>query len=319
MEELLPKISNCFDFLCVHRGLLEDQYRLKAYQSAIKKVVKKGDIVIDIGTGTGILAFLAVKAGAKRVYAIEKSNIIKLAKQIAIENQIDSRITFIKGDSRRIKIPKIKADVLITELVGHYALDENLLDIVIDGRQRFLKKEGKVIPNAIKLYMSPINCSEICRDVNFWKRNILGFNYESVLKLALNNIYTEIPNNLHYLALPKMVHNVNLHKVIGQKVEIAVKFHIRKTGFFHGFIGWFELLLAPGVNLLTHPDMNESHWEPVFFPVPISCKVKPKDKIELNLLFETVKDKIFMSWWGGVWRNAKEIVTFSQSTRKIYL
>ena len=319
MDELLPKISNCFDFLCVHKGLLEDKYRLKSYQSAIRKVVKTEDIVIDIGTGTGILSFLAVKAGAKHVYAIEKSNISKLAKQIAIKNRLNHLITFIKGDSRKINIPKIKADVLISELVGHYALDENLLSIIIDARKRFLKKQGKIIPCGIKLYISPVECTEIHRETNFWKKDILGLKYTPALELVLNNIYTEIPHNFRYLATPKMIHSINLYKIVTQKFTSTPQFSIHKQGIFHGFIGWFELILASRIKLITGPTIKDTHWERVFFPISKSFKVKSGDKINLNFSFDTDHDKIFITWRGNIYRRQTKVMKFSQSTRKIYL
>ena len=65
-----------------HNALLSDQVRTEAYDKAISEVVQSGDIVADIGTGSGILAFLAVRAGAKRVYAIEKESVIEEARQL---------------------------------------------------------------------------------------------------------------------------------------------------------------------------------------------------------------------------------------------
>lgn len=319
MEELFPKISNCFDFLCVHRGLLEDKYRLNAYQSAIKKIVKKGDIVIDIGTGTGILAFIAVKAGAKHVYAMEKSNIIKLAEKIAERNQISSRITFIKGDSRKITIPKIKADVLISELVGHYALDENILRIIIDARKRFLKQGGQIIPNRIRLYVCPAECEEFHQEVSFWKKKVFGFNYAPALEFELNNIFTEVPGNFQYLSSPKELHCIDLFNVTTEKFKSTVQFRILKRGFLHGFVGWFGLVLAPGVELVTGPGMKKTHWERVIFPVCELCKVEPRDKIKFDFSFKTRRDKILLNWWGSVLRDRTKIMTFSQSTRKVYL
>lgn len=50
---------------------------------------------MDIGTGTGILSMFAVKAGAKKVYAIEKADIYKLAKKNVQENKMEDRIIVI--------------------------------------------------------------------------------------------------------------------------------------------------------------------------------------------------------------------------------
>mgnify|MGYP006317027487 CR=1 FL=1 len=50
----------------MHRLMLDDEVRIDAFASALAKVIRPGDTVVDVGTGTGVLAFLAKKAGAKR-------------------------------------------------------------------------------------------------------------------------------------------------------------------------------------------------------------------------------------------------------------
>ncbi len=66
-----------YDRILGHRFMLEDRVRMDAYRKAILEVVQKGDVVADIGTGSGILAFFSIQAGAKKVYAIEKSGVIE--------------------------------------------------------------------------------------------------------------------------------------------------------------------------------------------------------------------------------------------------
>ena len=87
-----------------HIRMLADNIRVEAYRRAIFKTVRKGDRVVDIGTGTGILAFFALQAGARRVYAIETGPIIEVAKKTARDNGFSDRIDFIQQDT-------IKADI----------------------------------------------------------------------------------------------------------------------------------------------------------------------------------------------------------------
>lgn len=92
--ELFPEVPNLYEFPSVHAGMLFDEERVGKYSDAIQQVVKKGDIVADIGTGTGLLAFLYLKVGAKRVHAIERSSAIKWAKKIADRNRFSDKIIF---------------------------------------------------------------------------------------------------------------------------------------------------------------------------------------------------------------------------------
>ena len=68
------------DLMGFHRHLLDDHTRTSALIDAINAVVKPGDTVIDLGTGTGILAMAAARAGAARVYAIDHASIVDSAR-----------------------------------------------------------------------------------------------------------------------------------------------------------------------------------------------------------------------------------------------
>ena len=49
--------------------MIGDRVRTDAYPRALEQTVEPGAIVLDIGTGSGIMAFMACKFGASRVYA----------------------------------------------------------------------------------------------------------------------------------------------------------------------------------------------------------------------------------------------------------
>ncbi|KAF4525040.1 hypothetical protein B566_EDAN001953 [Ephemera danica] len=77
----------------VHRLMLEDKPRTEAYKNAILSSENfKGKVVMDVGAGTGILSIFCAQAGAKKVYAVEGSNLAQITKSVVKENNFDNVI-----------------------------------------------------------------------------------------------------------------------------------------------------------------------------------------------------------------------------------
>ncbi|HUU49770.1 MAG TPA: 50S ribosomal protein L11 methyltransferase, partial [Nitrospinota bacterium] len=127
-----------------HKMMLSDRYRTNTFKRAIFETVKPGDVVLDLGAGTGILSFFACMAGAKRVYAVEVDSVIEIAKELARENNLKDKITFINNVSTDISLSE-KVDIIISEILGSFGLEEDIIDYMADARERFLKKSGVLI------------------------------------------------------------------------------------------------------------------------------------------------------------------------------
>jgi protein arginine N-methyltransferase 3 len=104
----------------IHESMLKDSVRTEAYRDFVyrNKHFFKNKIVLDVGCGTGILSMFAAKAGAKKVYAIDASNIINKAKIICKENNLDQIITFIHGKVEDVELPVAEVDIIISEWMG---------------------------------------------------------------------------------------------------------------------------------------------------------------------------------------------------------
>ncbi len=315
MDELMPKVENWFDFLTVHKEMLEDRHRTDSYKKAIEQVVQEGDIVVDVGTGTGILSFFAAQAKAKRVYAIEKMNIINVAKKIAQKNKLSRQIKFIQGDSREISIGKEKADVMVSEVIGHFALDENMLDSIIDARKRFLKKNGKIIPKTIKMFFAPVTAKKMYSELNYWKKKLHQIDFSPAFTDAVNNVYIEWFEPEQFLADHKLFQNIDLYSVEDVNLGGKIDFRIMRSGRLHGFVGWFEAYLTDDIRITTSPYEPPTHWICTFFPIAEPFEVMEHDRIGFNFKNFSIGNDILWEWSGKVFRGTNILLTFRQKTK----
>src|ERR1051326_6442715 len=97
--------------------MIADERRMGAYAEALRRAVKPGAVVIDIGTGTGIFALIACRLGARRVYAIEPDNSIHLAAQVASANGSPDHIEFVQVILDYSVLPET-ADVIVSDIRG---------------------------------------------------------------------------------------------------------------------------------------------------------------------------------------------------------
>ena len=82
----------------VHRTMICDRVRTEAFRRAIDSVVRPGDVVLDVGAGSGILSLFAARAGAARVYAVERTTVAVLAQELAAANGVAEIVQVIHGD-----------------------------------------------------------------------------------------------------------------------------------------------------------------------------------------------------------------------------
>ena len=162
----------------IHEDMLKDKIRTLAYMNAITKNphLFKNKIVLDVGSGTGILSMFAAKAGAKHVYAVEYANIADFSKKIIEDNGLSERVTVLKGKIEEIVLPVQKVDIIISEWMGYFLLYESMLDSVLFARDKYLNPDGMLFPDRAVLYLAVAE-DEKYRDekMTFWD-NVYGVN-----------------------------------------------------------------------------------------------------------------------------------------------
>jgi protein arginine N-methyltransferase 1 len=264
---------------------LADSVRLAAFERAIAVTVRAGDVVIDLGSGTGILGLLATRAGASRVYAVEETSLGGLAREIAAANHVADRIRVVRGWSTWVTLPEM-ADVVVSDQIGHFGMEAGIFEYFADARRRLLKPEGRMIPSAISWRCAPVECGPLRESVDFWRHRRAGFDLSPVAGPAEGSGYPIMlaPESLLAPAATIASSAIDALPPSGL-VSGQAEFQITRDGTFDGIGGWFVAELAPGITVTNGPDNDQRiNRRQVVLPVtPIS--VSPGDRVQLRIRF----------------------------------
>jgi protein arginine N-methyltransferase 1 len=156
-EEDYLRYFKSYSFLTHQRSMLEDRKRTGAYFEALmsNSDLFRDKVVLDVGTGSGILAIFAAKAGAKKVYAVEATEMAIQARKLVAMNGFQDVVTVIQGTMESVELPE-KVDVIVSEWMGYLLLRESMLDSVIFARDRYLKPGGAMYPSHAQMFWAPI-------------------------------------------------------------------------------------------------------------------------------------------------------------------
>jgi len=246
--------------------MLGDKARVGTYYKAIQKHVKEGDVVIDLGTGTGILSFMASKKNPKTIFAIEHGKIIESAKKVAAHNDIKN-IEFINMNSKDFTTNE-KADIIIHEQIGALLFDENMVDNILDLRDRILKKDGKILPGKFEFFVEPVHIKNEETVPYLWEQNIQGIKFDcfSDLKHEVSGSYGRLlirPDAVDYfLSEPERILYFDMETMARDTIpkKFEYKRKVLEAGDINGLVIFFNIIFDEEIILSTSPLISKTHW-----------------------------------------------------------
>ena len=279
------------ELLEYHLSMLLDDARIGAYQQAIASSVRPGDVVVDIGAGTGILSFLACSAGASRVYAIEGGPVVEVARELCERNGFGDRVVLFNEWSTAVDLPEL-ADVVITETIGNAAIDEGIIAWTIDARQRLLRPGGLVLPKRVAMWTAAVESWDDHAQVSDWSAPTLPIDFSVVRDRAERTVWFAELRKDQLLTEPALVVDVDLRVVADEAVTASGEFSVRRDGTLHGLACWFNAELVDGITLSNSPPTASPSWAQGYLPISKPLAVTTGDL----LLWE-----ITVSTDGGDW------------------
>jgi protein arginine N-methyltransferase 1 len=266
-----------------HREYLIDRPRVSAFERAISEVVRPGDVVLDLGSGTGILGLFALKAGASRVYAIDASGLTQLAREIFAANGFADRAVCIKGLSTRVELPE-KVGVIVGDLIGRFGIDGGLVEYYADARRRMALPDVSTVPSKVDLLVVPVEAPQTRGEVDFWKTSPAGFNFDRAYNIAVNTGHPVKYRPDQILGKPEVFATVDVTRDSHQVLQGEATSIVRRAGTMHGIAGWFEATLSPSVTMSNSPLREDIiNRRAVFFPVDPPSAVQVGDSVRVKM------------------------------------
>ncbi|MDQ3895967.1 MAG: 50S ribosomal protein L11 methyltransferase [Actinomycetota bacterium] len=275
-----------FDSAPIHVRMLNDERRTSSFQTAIRRTVRPGDVVLEIGTGTGVLAVTAAMAGARHVYAVEATAMSRIARRLVEINGVADGVTIIEGHSFDISLPE-RADVLISEIIGDDPLGEQILPTFADARERLLVADARMIPSRLRLRALPLEVPhEALEGFRFtparaalWAARY-GIDFTALVLTSesqdhLVHVNSYDTRTWKRLAEPISVGDFDLLSFEPGRLEQQVPFRATLAGSVSGVLLIFEADLGGGVELSLHPDQAtpSNSWGNLLYlfaePIPV--------------------------------------------------
>jgi protein arginine N-methyltransferase 1 len=262
-----------------HRRYLSDQVRMDAFERAIREVVCTGDVVLDIGTGTGILGLLACRAGAGRVFSVDRAPIIELARRVYRTNGFEERVVFFKGISTQLNLPE-KVDVVLADQLDGAGFEAGLVNYFADAKTRFLKPGGRMIPASVKFQIAAVQCNEHWQAIAFWGREHAGMDFSPASEIATNVAYGLEPSAVTLLSEEATGQSIDFARDIPDKLDMTVALTVKRPGTFHGLLCWFSARLSENVTLTNSPSSDRrAERRCTFLPIREPVAVAAGDSV----------------------------------------
>ncbi|MED7679542.1 tetratricopeptide repeat protein [Rhodobacteraceae bacterium IMCC15231] len=281
-----------------HLEMMNDSCRNKAYSDAIKLAVSKGDFVIEIGTGSGLLAMMAAASGSKQIITCESSKTIsEVAKKIISENNYDDVIKVINKKSTELivgeDLPR-KADVIISEVLSAEFVGEGVQTTVLDANKRLLRKNGKMLPESGDIRIALIGeDAEINANVTVGK--VCGFDLSKFNSIMGNKFFPKFKNKPRLLSETEIAFKINLYgsEQIIKKQEV-LNLTVQESGTCFGVVQWLGIQIFKDIEYENKPGEIISHW-----PTPIYMFESPKEVIAgdvIKIRASLLKDSVWFQY-----------------------
>jgi hypothetical protein len=268
-----------------HFDIVRDQPRNAAYEAALRRAIFPGCKVLEIGTGTGLLAMMAARAGAAEVVTCESESAVAItAQEIVARNGYADRVRVLMKHSTALDAQVDlggRADILVSEIVSNDLLGEGAVPAIEDACQRLLKPGGTVIPARGRVRVALADDDE-WDDLRMG--HVAGFDLSPFSRLALPHYEIYVgATRLRLRSDPVDLFSFDFASggpFAEQECETALVAHGRRS---NGIAQWIALDMDGQGRYENQPEPGtNSSWMIVFYPFERAFETRPGERVTIQ-------------------------------------
>ena len=251
-----------------HFAMLNDDYRNQAFAAALQRLVRPGSHVLDIGSGTGLLAMMAARAGAARVTTCEANPFLaEVAREVIETHRLSDIVRVVPKLSVDLEVSRdlpAPADLIVSEIVDCGLIGEGLLPTIRHAREHLLADGGRLMPVSARLIGCLVESEAVVRLNQVG--TAAGYNVQALNRFATPGHFPvrleTWPHRL--MSEPVELLHFNLERDALDDGHRRLQLRAARDGVAHGLAAWFELDLGDGTVLRSFPDVVRTHWMTAF-------------------------------------------------------
>jgi tetratricopeptide (TPR) repeat protein len=250
-----------------HVPMMNEPERNQAFYDGLASAVTPQKLVFEIGTGSGILAMMAARLGARKVVTCEAVGLISdTARKIIQRNDYQRQVTVLAKPSYAVQLGQdlpAQADILVHEIFSSELLGEHVLPAIEDAKARLLKPGGEILPSAASIMIALVGGDELGK--NLYVGESFGFDLRefNAIHPKKRPLYRE---DLTPVLMSEDIEAFRFDfardsAFPAESKKIAVT--ARQSGLCYGVIQWLRIELGEGVQFENHPSRRRvvSNWQ----------------------------------------------------------
>ena len=277
-----------------HLGYLSLPNRHELYRRAVAQAVKPGDVVADLGCGFGVLGLLCLQNGASKIYGIDSSQAIHIARETAQRAGFGERYHCVEASTYEARLPE-KVDVLICDHIGWFGLDYDIAGMLADAKARFLKPGGVIIPQSLELLVAGVSSQDCADLVDGWMHEPVPAEFHWLRGHSANAKHGHTFARDELITRPESFASMALGETAPEHLRFEAELTAIQDATFHGVAGWFDAQLWGDIRMTNSPLSDRSIERcQAFLPAENPFPIKGGEQVKVALQWRPAEH--MMAW-----------------------